>query len=47
MNDKVFSKPIKKQFEFNEEVAVVFDDMLFRSVPYYKEAQNIAEFFLY
>jgi tRNA (cmo5U34)-methyltransferase len=45
MNDKVFSKPIKKQFEFNEEVAVVFDDMLFRSVPYYKEAQNITEFF--
>jgi len=45
MNDKVFSKPIKKQFEFNEEVAVVFDDMLSRSVPYYKEAQNITEFF--
>ena len=45
MNDKVFSKPIKKQFEFNEEVAVVFDDMLSRSVPYYKEAQKITEFF--
>jgi tRNA (cmo5U34)-methyltransferase len=45
VNDKVFSKPIKKQFEFDEEVAAVFDDMLSRSVPYYKEAQNITEFF--
>lgn len=45
MNDKVFTKPIKKQFEFDEEVAAVFDDMLSRSVPYYKESQNITEFF--
>ena len=45
MNDKVFTKPIKKQFEFDEEVAAVFDDMLQRSVPYYKESQNITEFF--
>ena len=40
MNDKVFSKPIKKQFEFDEEVAAVFDDMLERSVPFYKESQR-------
>ena len=37
MQDKVFNKPIKKQFEFDEEVAGVFDDMLNRSVPFYKE----------
>jgi len=45
MNDKVFTKPIKKQFEFDEEVAAVFDDMLERSVPFYKESQKITEFF--
>lgn len=37
MIDKVFSKNIQKQFEFDEEVASVFDDMLSRSIPYYKE----------
>lgn len=45
MNDKVFAKPIKKQFEFDEEVAAVFDDMLSRSVPYYEESQEITRFF--
>jgi len=45
MNDKVFTKPIKKQFEFDEEVAAVFDDMLERSVPFYKESQRVTEFF--
>ena len=35
--DKVFTKPIAKQFEFDEEVATVFDDMLERSIPFYKE----------
>jgi len=45
MNDKVFTKPIKKQFEFDAEVAAVFDDMLERSVPFYKESQKITEFF--
>jgi len=45
MNDKVFTKPIKKQFEFDEDVAAVFDDMLERSVPYYKESQKITQFF--
>jgi len=35
--DKVFTKPIAKQFEFDEEVASVFDDMLERSIPFYKE----------
>lgn len=45
MNDKVFTKPIKKQFEFDAEVAAVFDDMLERSVPFYKESQKITQFF--
>ncbi|MBN2815321.1 MAG: carboxy-S-adenosyl-L-methionine synthase CmoA [Campylobacterales bacterium] len=46
MDDKVFTKPIKKQFEFDEEVAAVFDDMLERSVPFYKESQKITQFFV-
>jgi len=45
MNDKVFTKPIKKQFEFDEEVAAVFDDMLSRSVPFYEQSQEITRFF--
>lgn len=43
--DKVFEKPIKKQFEFDEEVAVVFDDMLSRSVPFYDEAMKLSAHF--
>lgn len=35
--DKLFKKEQSKQFEFDEAVASVFDDMLERSVPYYKE----------
>jgi len=45
MNDKVFAKPIKKQFEFDEEVAAVFDDMLSRSVPFYEQSQEMTKFF--
>jgi len=41
MTDKVFDKSITKQFEFDEEVASVFDDMLNRSVPFYKEMQRL------
>ena len=41
MKDNVFNKPIQKQFEFDEEVANVFDDMLNRSVPFYKENLNL------
>ncbi len=44
-SDKVFNKPIKKQFEFDEEVAVVFDDMLSRSVPFYDEAMKLTAHF--
>ena len=45
MKDRVFLKPIEKQFEFDEDVAAVFDDMLSRSVPFYKEAQEIVKHF--
>lgn len=39
--DTVFAKPITKQFEFDEEVASVFDDMLDRSVPFYKQSLEL------
>lgn len=45
MRDRVFAKKIKKQFEFNEEVAAVFDDMLDRSIPFYKEMEQLSLFF--
>lgn len=35
--DTHFSKPRTKQFEFDESVAPIFDDMLGRSVPLYHE----------
>ncbi|MDR3177968.1 MAG: carboxy-S-adenosyl-L-methionine synthase CmoA [Campylobacteraceae bacterium] len=41
MKDRVFEKPINKQFEFDENVASVFDDMLSRSIPFYAEALNL------
>lgn len=43
--DTVFTKPISKQFEFDTEVAAVFDDMLVRSVPFYKESQELTRRF--
>ena len=43
--DKIFSKPIIKQFEFDENVASVFDDMLNRSVPFYDEVLNLTVYF--
>jgi len=39
--DEVFSKEIDKQFQFDEAVASVFDDMLDRSVPFYRENINL------
>ncbi len=41
MKDKLFSQPISKQFEFDESVASVFDDMLSRSIPFYHEVQKL------
>lgn len=45
MQDKVFNKPIEKQFEFDAEIAAVFDDMLKRSVPFYEEAMALSKRF--
>ncbi len=44
--DKVFDKPISKQFEFDDSVASVFDDMLSRSVPYYSESMELTRRFV-
>jgi tRNA (cmo5U34)-methyltransferase len=41
MIDKVFDEPIKKQFEFDKSVAVVFDNMISRSVPYYQDVLEL------
>lgn len=43
--DTLFTKPISKQFEFDADVAAVFDDMLIRSVPFYKESQSLTRKF--
>jgi len=43
--DTLFTKPISKQFEFDADVAAVFDDMLLRSVPFYKESQLLTRRF--
>jgi tRNA (cmo5U34)-methyltransferase len=39
--DKIFTKKLEKQFQFDENVASVFDDMLLRSVPFYQENINL------
>ena len=40
--DRLFSVPRPaRDFEFDEDVANVFDDMLVRSVPFYLEQQNL------
>jgi len=41
--DQIFSKPLPRveDFDFGEKTAVVFDDMLDRSVPYYAEIQRM------
>jgi tRNA (cmo5U34)-methyltransferase len=42
LKDTVFlnDKPHSSDFEFNDEVANVFDDMLVRSIPFYVEQQS-------
>jgi len=45
MKDNIFDKPITKQFEFDEDVASVFDDMLSRSVPFYDEMLKLTTSF--
>ena len=41
--DKVFDSPLQRAsgFQFDEKVANVFDDMLERSVPFYRETQRM------
>lgn len=43
MKDRIFREPLSKvaDFEFNEDVADVFDDMLSRSIPFYSEIQKM------
>lgn len=35
--DIIFQKEINQKFSFNSEVAAVFDDMVARSIPYYRD----------
>lgn len=41
MKDNIFTQELSKQFEFDDVVASVFDDMLSRSVPFYDEVQKL------
>lgn len=43
--DEVFASTSARgsDFEFNREVAAVFDDMLVRSVPFYREQQSLVQ----
>jgi tRNA (cmo5U34)-methyltransferase len=45
MRDNIFDKPIEKQFEFDENVASVFDDMISRSVPFYDQMLKLTTYF--
>ncbi|KIM11564.1 MAG: tRNA methyltransferase [Sulfuricurvum sp. PC08-66] len=39
--DELFDTPIVKQFEFDDAVVSVFDDMVNRSVPFYAQTQQL------
>ncbi len=39
--DKIFTQEPQKQFEFDAKVAGVFDDMLVRSIPHYREVLGL------
>jgi tRNA (cmo5U34)-methyltransferase len=43
--DNIFLKTASRNghFEFNSEVAAVFDDMLIRSIPFYEQQYMIKE----
>ena len=41
MKDRVFEEPLEKKFEFDERVAAVFDDMIERSVPFYRHNMEL------
>ncbi|MGP1450378.1 MAG: carboxy-S-adenosyl-L-methionine synthase CmoA [Wolinella sp.] len=42
MRDELFNEKLVKQFEFDERVAGVFDDMLLRSIPCYATALGLS-----
>jgi tRNA (cmo5U34)-methyltransferase len=39
--DRLFETPVEKKFEFDEKVAAVFDDMIERSVPFYRHNMEL------
>ncbi len=44
--DDIFLKPQEKQFEFDSQVASVFDDMITRSIPFYRESLELGVDFI-
>ncbi|WP_120876356.1 carboxy-S-adenosyl-L-methionine synthase CmoA [Helicobacter pylori] len=46
MKDTLFNESLNKRFCFDEKVAHVFDDMLERSIPYYREMLNLGAYFI-
>lgn len=44
--DTIFQQPQSQKFAFDEHVANVFDDMLERSIPYYRDTQKLCVDFL-
>lgn len=45
MRDEIFKDRLEKQFEFDESVVSVFDDMIDRSVPFYREQISLIAHF--
>ncbi len=39
--DSIFIKEQERQFQFDERIALVFDDMADRSIPFYRENMNL------
>ncbi|BCZ16923.1 tRNA (cmo5U34)-methyltransferase CmoA [Helicobacter sp. NHP19-003] len=46
MKDTLFCTPLPKRFEFDSQVAGMFDDMLARSIPHYHETLKLASHFV-
>ena len=44
--DTLFTQGVSEKFSFNEQVATVFDDMITRSVPFYKQTLELCVEFL-
>ncbi|MGX3097413.1 carboxy-S-adenosyl-L-methionine synthase CmoA [Helicobacter sp. 23-1046] len=44
--DTLFTQSVSEKFSFNEQVATVFDDMITRSVPFYKQTLELCVEFL-